>query len=61
MKTELIHWLSKNVSKDRNNFDAIISIKSKIYEYLYQNKLILNISDEEFLMKLIKYIHRNSQ
>ena len=61
MKTELIQWLSKDISGTRNNFDTIISIKNKIYEYLYQNKLIINIPDEEFLMKLIKYIHRNSE
>lgn len=61
MKTELIQWLSKDISENRNNFDTIISIKNKIYEYLYQNKLIINIPDEEFLMKLIKYIHRNSE
>jgi hypothetical protein len=61
MKFELIQWLSKDISENRNNFDTIISIRSKIYEYMYQNKLIINIPDEEFLMKLIKYIHRNSE
>lgn len=61
MKHELIQWLSKDVSYNRNNFDTIISIKKKIYDFLYNNKLILNISDDEFLMKLIKYIHRNSE
>ena len=29
MKHELIQWLSKDVSYNRNNFDTIISIKKK--------------------------------
>ena len=61
MKHELIKWLSTDVSHNRNNFDTIISIRKKIYDFLYNNKLILNVPDEEFLMKLIKYIHRNTQ
>ena len=57
---ELTKWLTTPIYKDQLVFDKILNIYDDIKQFINNNELELNSSDNILLIKLIVFLYENS-
>ena len=57
---DLVIWASQELYDNCLVFDKILDISDNIHDFFKNNNLKLNCSEQEFLMQLFFFIHKNS-